>query len=146
MSLARSERIALVATMTEVGPDAPTLCDGWTARDLAAHLITRERRPDTGPGILIPAFAGYTDKVRRKAAEQPWTELLDRPARSTIGRRCDAQFGGGTSGVFVVIHGGACRGAAPTRTCTRSRRRYDLWSCRGWRRRLQARSRWCWSR
>ncbi|MCX5045888.1 TIGR03085 family metal-binding protein [Aldersonia sp. NBC_00410] len=77
MSLARSERIALVATMTEVGPDAPTLCDGWTARDLAAHLITRERRPDTGPGILIPAFAGYTDKVRRKAAEQPWTELLE---------------------------------------------------------------------
>jgi uncharacterized protein (TIGR03085 family) len=77
MSLARRERIALVASMTEVGPDAPTLCGGWTARDLAAHLVVRERRPDTGPGILIERFAGYTDRVRRGAAQRPWPVLLE---------------------------------------------------------------------
>jgi uncharacterized protein (TIGR03085 family) len=77
MSLARRERIALVATMTEFGPDAPTLCGEWTTRDLAAHLVVRERRPDTGPGILIKKFAGYTERVRRDAAEREWSELLE---------------------------------------------------------------------
>ena len=33
MTAAQRERAALVATMSEVGPDSPTLCEGWTARD-----------------------------------------------------------------------------------------------------------------
>ena len=40
-----AERLALADLMAEVGPDAPTLCGGWTTRDLAAHLLLRERRP-----------------------------------------------------------------------------------------------------
>ena len=59
-----------------MGPDAPTLCEGWTTRDLLAHLVVRERRPDTVPGILIPALAGYTEKVRAKAAERDFGDLL----------------------------------------------------------------------
>ena len=47
---AQSERHALCDLMDEVGPDAPTLCGGWTAAHLAAHLVVRERRPATGPG------------------------------------------------------------------------------------------------
>ena len=43
---ARAERDALCDLFLEVGPDVPTLCEGWTARDLAAHLVVRERRPD----------------------------------------------------------------------------------------------------
>ncbi|ASR03664.1 hypothetical protein GCWB2_14365 [Gordonia rubripertincta] len=73
---AQEERAALVETMKKVGPDAPTLCEGWTTRDLLAHLVVRERRPDTGPGILIPAFAGYTEKVRAGAARRDFDELL----------------------------------------------------------------------
>ena len=46
MTAAQRERAALVETMRSVGPDAPTLCGDWTTRDLAAHLVTRERRPD----------------------------------------------------------------------------------------------------
>ena len=60
MSVAQRERAALVATMRSVGPDAPTLCEGWTTRDLAAHLVIREYRVDAAPGILIPLFAGHT--------------------------------------------------------------------------------------
>ncbi|KAA0023321.1 TIGR03085 family metal-binding protein [Antrihabitans cavernicola] len=77
MSLATRERSALVAALAEIGPDAPTLCGEWTTRDLAAHLVTRERRPDSAPGIMIGALAGYTDKVRRAAAEAPWEHLLE---------------------------------------------------------------------
>ncbi len=62
--------------MTEVGPDAPTLCEGWTVRDLAAHLLVRERRIDTMPGIVLPTFAGHTEKVRREATDRQWSHLL----------------------------------------------------------------------
>jgi len=78
MTAARRERAALVETMRAAGPDAPTLCEGWTTRDLAAHLVVRERRPDAAPGILIPQLAGYTDRVQRAAAEsKDWESLLD---------------------------------------------------------------------
>lgn len=86
MSIAQQERAALVATMRETGPDHPTLCGDWTTRDLAAHLVVRERRPDAAPGILIPAFAGYTARVQEHVtAETDWTDLLDRVASGPPG-------------------------------------------------------------
>ncbi|MFV9634823.1 TIGR03085 family metal-binding protein [Mycobacterium neumannii] len=80
MTAAQRERAALVETMREVGPDAPTLCGGWTTRDLAAHLVVRERRLDATPGIMLPALAAYTDKVQRQTAQTDWEELLDKVA------------------------------------------------------------------
>ncbi len=81
MTAAQRERAALVETMRTVGPDAPTLCEGWTTRDLAAHLVVRERRLDASPGIMVPLLAGYTDKVTRQtAASTDWDELLDKIA------------------------------------------------------------------
>ncbi|MFT4126337.1 MAG: TIGR03085 family metal-binding protein [Gordonia sp. (in: high G+C Gram-positive bacteria)] len=77
MSLAQAERAALVETLRDTGPDAPTLCAGWSARDLVAHLVIRERRPDTAPGIVVPPLAPYTEKVRRGTAERDWADLLD---------------------------------------------------------------------
>jgi len=81
MTLARRERAALVETFRSAGPDAPTLCEGWTATDLAAHLVLRERRLDATPGIAFPPLAGYTAKVQdRMAATTPWPELVDKIA------------------------------------------------------------------
>ncbi|MEV6525554.1 TIGR03085 family metal-binding protein [Longispora sp. NPDC051575] len=62
-SYALRERHLLADLLLEVGPDAPTLCGDWVTADLAAHLVLRERRPDAGLGVWIPAFAGWTDKV-----------------------------------------------------------------------------------
>lgn len=76
-SFAQSERAGLVASMREVGPDAPTLCTGWKSRDLAAHLILRERRPDAALGILLAPLAGRTEKVQDALAERPFEELLE---------------------------------------------------------------------
>ncbi|MCF8610840.1 TIGR03085 family metal-binding protein [Gordonia sp. HY285] len=76
MSQARAERAALVETMGALGPDVPTMCDGWTARDLAVHLILRERRPDAALGMFVPALAGYTRSVERRYAGKPWPDLL----------------------------------------------------------------------
>ncbi|WP_433656573.1 TIGR03085 family metal-binding protein [Nocardia sp. CA-128927] len=77
MSIAQRERQSLVETMAAVGPEAPTLCGEWTVRDLAAHLVVRERRPDAAPGIMLKPFAGYLDSVQAKVARQPFPELLE---------------------------------------------------------------------
>lgn len=78
MTAASRERAALVDTMRDVGPDAPTLCGDWTVRDLAAHLVIRERRPDAAAGILIPALAGYTARKQQRLTDTTgWPELLD---------------------------------------------------------------------
>jgi uncharacterized protein (TIGR03085 family) len=81
MTAAQQERAALVETMRAIGPDAPTLCEGWTTRDLAAHLVVRERRLDAAPGIAVPFLAAYTERVQRQvAASTGWEELLDKIA------------------------------------------------------------------
>jgi uncharacterized protein (TIGR03085 family) len=78
MTASQQERRALVETFRAVGPDAPTLCGSWTTRDLAAHLVIRERRLDATPGILIPALAGYTAKVQGQLTRSKcWDELVD---------------------------------------------------------------------
>jgi uncharacterized protein (TIGR03085 family) len=52
-ALTRRERDELCDLLLRVGPSAPTLCEGWTALDLAAHLVVRERDPLVAPGILL---------------------------------------------------------------------------------------------
>jgi uncharacterized protein (TIGR03085 family) len=79
MTAAQRERAALVETMRTVGPDAPTLCGDWTTRDLAAHLVVRERRLDATAGVAVPFLAGYTAKVQRQVTQSTdWDELLDK--------------------------------------------------------------------
>jgi uncharacterized protein (TIGR03085 family) len=61
---AQRERRALVEVLRELGPEAPTACDGWTTSEMAAHLYVRERRPDAAPGVVLPgAFSRHTDRV-----------------------------------------------------------------------------------
>jgi uncharacterized protein (TIGR03085 family) len=75
-SYAAIERAALADLLLEVGPDAPTLCTGWTTRDLAAHLVVRASRPDAAVGITVKPMAGYLARVQAKAATQEWTDLV----------------------------------------------------------------------
>ncbi|MGH8838521.1 MAG: TIGR03085 family metal-binding protein [Jiangellaceae bacterium] len=77
-AFARSERLALCETLRAAGPDAPTLCEGWLTRDLAAHLVLRESRPDAAPGIVVSALAGRTARVQRSLAQLTWPQLVDR--------------------------------------------------------------------
>jgi uncharacterized protein (TIGR03085 family) len=74
--VARQERRELCDLFLEVGPDAPTLCAGWLARDLAAHLVLRESRPDAALGIVVRPLAGHTKSVQERIASRPWPELV----------------------------------------------------------------------
>jgi len=78
VNFARNERHALAALLGEKGPDAPTLCAGWTTKDLAAHLVTREHRPDAAVGIVIRPLAAYTASVQRRiGAQHSYAELVE---------------------------------------------------------------------
>ncbi|HEX4814329.1 MAG TPA: TIGR03085 family metal-binding protein [Nonomuraea sp.] len=77
MTHARGERSALCDLFDRLGPDAPTLCAGWTTYDLAAHLVLRERRPDAMGGIALKPLAGYTASVQNALkARHPFPELV----------------------------------------------------------------------
>jgi uncharacterized protein (TIGR03085 family) len=63
-SWAKHERDALADVLEQLGPDAPTLCEGWTTKDMAAHVYVRERRPDAAIGVLpLGPLSAYTDRV-----------------------------------------------------------------------------------
>ncbi|GAA3336758.1 TIGR03085 family metal-binding protein [Amorphoplanes nipponensis] len=73
---ARVERRQLADLLLQVGPDRPTVNEGWTTRDLAAHLVVRDRRPDAMIGVLIPPLAGHGEHVRRAKAAQPYPQVV----------------------------------------------------------------------
>jgi uncharacterized protein (TIGR03085 family) len=77
MSLASRERGALSDELLRVGPDRPTLCDGWTTRDLLAHLLVRERQPHAAAGILVPALAAVTERAMDGYREMSWLEAVE---------------------------------------------------------------------
>jgi len=79
MTYARDERTALCSLLDDLGPAAPTLCEGWSTRDLAAHLVIREHRPDAGGGLAGRGpLAGYTRRVQGKQAQKtPFPQLVE---------------------------------------------------------------------
>ncbi|WP_448317706.1 TIGR03085 family metal-binding protein, partial [Streptomyces sp. CO7] len=75
-TFAKRERLLLADLLETAGPQAPTLCGEWTARDLAAHVVVRERRADAAGGILIKALADRLERVRAEFAAKPYEELI----------------------------------------------------------------------
>jgi uncharacterized protein (TIGR03085 family) len=82
-SPARRERAQLADLLDELGPDAPTCCEGWDTAHLAAHLVVRERRPDAMPGLalerLTPALARWSHALEdRLRTSTPYAEVVAR--------------------------------------------------------------------
>ncbi|MDC0770073.1 TIGR03085 family metal-binding protein [Streptomyces sp. HD] len=75
-TFAQRERLLLADLLEAEGPDAPTLCEGWQTRDLAAHVVVRERRPDAAAGLLIKQLAPRLDKAMEEFAAKPYEELI----------------------------------------------------------------------
>jgi uncharacterized protein (TIGR03085 family) len=73
---ARVERAELCDLLNRLGPDQPTLCEGWATRDLAAHLILRERKPVAAAGIWLRAAAARTARVQAELAARPFDQVV----------------------------------------------------------------------
>ena len=77
MSITANERAEMCDQFQELGPDEPTLCEGWTTRDLLAHLLVRERRPDAAAGIFVPFLRKHTADVSASVAAEPWDKMVE---------------------------------------------------------------------
>jgi uncharacterized protein (TIGR03085 family) len=75
---AKRERLLLADLLEAAGPDAPTLCEGWLTRDLAAHVVVRERRPDAAAGAVVPmqALRSRLERVQAEFTGKPYDELI----------------------------------------------------------------------
>jgi uncharacterized protein (TIGR03085 family) len=77
------ERLALCDLFERLGADAPTLLEGWTAQDLAAHVVLRERDPIAGLCIILPGpFQQFAERRRARLAEHSGFEWLVARIRS----------------------------------------------------------------
>lgn len=75
--LSRTERAELCDDALLVGEDRPTLCEGWTVKDLVVHLLLREGSP-AAVGIVVPWLSGAVDLESRRLARQEFTVLVER--------------------------------------------------------------------
>ena len=113
--LAHDERLALCELLDRLGPDAPTLCEGWLTRDLAAHLVLREGRPDAAPGIVIDFWSDWTRRVQQTLAAGNYTGLVNRlrngPPRWSLFRL--RRLGEAGNGIEFFVHHEDVRRAQP---------------------------------
>jgi uncharacterized protein (TIGR03085 family) len=77
-TLVRRERHALCETALALGPDVPTLCGGWNARDLVAHLLVRENSMVGAAGITFPPMSGFTERAMARAGRAPFPEMVEK--------------------------------------------------------------------
>jgi uncharacterized protein (TIGR03085 family) len=98
--------VLLADLFAQAGPDEPTLCAGWTTRDLAAHLVVRERRPDASIGMLIPPLRGRAERVRLAKAAEPFPtvvrEIRDPPWWSPVSNPLTDELANGME--FFIHH------------------------------------------
>jgi len=78
MPHAQSERAFTCDALAEVGPAASTLCEGWNAHDLAAHLWLRENEMRNALGFSVPRFEQRTKtRMTQLKAQLRYSELIE---------------------------------------------------------------------
>jgi uncharacterized protein (TIGR03085 family) len=65
------ERLELCVLFDELGPSVPTLLEGWTSRDIAAHLVLRERDLIAAPCLVLPGpFSRFAERRQLSLANR----------------------------------------------------------------------------
>ena len=82
-ALQQRERRALCDTLDAVGADAPTMCEGWDAHDLAAHLVVRERDPWTAPVIICGVLNGVIHRMTLSEKSRALKEMSGATTNTT---------------------------------------------------------------
>ncbi len=83
MGWARTEKKALVDTLRRTDPDTATLCEGWDAKRLLAHLVQREQDVVGALGDAVgraqPGQEKHLGRLAEPAATpEGWSVLIDR--------------------------------------------------------------------
>jgi uncharacterized protein (TIGR03085 family) len=82
-------RADFAAVSRQVGPEAPTLCEGWLTGDVLLHMNLIERRWDSWVSVAlgrrIDAVQRYYDQLVARERSRPWEEqvvMIERGPRS----------------------------------------------------------------
>lgn len=75
---AQSERHLLCDELDRLGPEVDTLNEGWRAKDLVAHLVIRETRPDLAVGAFVPPLSGRLDRAMSSMARGDFGALVQK--------------------------------------------------------------------
>lgn len=73
--------------LDDTGWQAATLCEGWDAEDLAAHLVARERHQIAAAGLVVPALHSMHERAMAKEAARGREALVERLASGPPLRR-----------------------------------------------------------
>jgi uncharacterized protein (TIGR03085 family) len=103
-SLARRERRELCDLALVLGPDAPTLCEGWTAADLIAHLVVRERRPIASVGNVFERLSGLAERAMARQQAQGYEVLVERFRTPAPFLRAVPQVDEAMNGFELLVH------------------------------------------
>ncbi|MCS0636469.1 TIGR03085 family metal-binding protein [Streptomyces sp. LP05-1] len=112
---AKRERLLLADLLEAAGPEAPTLCEGWRTRDLAAHVVVRERRPDAAAGLLIGPLRSRLEQVQAEYTAKPYEELVQliRTGPPRLSPYAIKQVDEGANTVEFYVHAEDVRRAQP---------------------------------
>ena len=119
MTWVEVERRSLAVALRAADPDAPTLCTGWTARHLCAHLVQREhaflRNVWDQVTTKVPGEERYMQRLVDNAGTPAgYAALVDRfaagPSRHSLMGRFDEAW---NLLEYVVHHEDLRRGSGP---------------------------------
>ena len=92
-ALRKRERADFVATLRDLGPDGPTLCAGWSAFDIAAHIAVSEQAfgvplfvfngvrrvlPGRLTRLLVVRAQSSGERLNARARARGWDAVLGR--------------------------------------------------------------------
>lgn len=125
MSFAKRQRAALADLLAELGPFAPTRCEGWQTQDLAAHLYLREHKLAALPGIGFERFSETTQRLQQEVLHSmDYPKLVDEIR--TTGWIMKALDGLVNTSEFFIHHEDVLRANGRSQELTAAEQR-ELW-------------------
>ena len=103
-SLAKRERRELCDLALILGPDAPTLCQGWSAADLMAHLVVRERKPVAAMGNVVDRFSGLTDRAMARQQARGFEVMVETYRSPALFLRALPPIDEAMNGFELLVH------------------------------------------
>lgn len=127
MTFSAAERRQLAELFLEVGPDAPTLCEGWVTRDLAAHLHVRENSPLAAAGMFVGPLKSRLSKAMDAQRDRDFEVVVGEWAAGPSSRS-PMRFADGTvnTGEHFIHHEDVRRGDGVARPREFSQAAKDL--------------------
>ena len=76
MTFSAAQRNKLKELFLQLGPNAPTLCEGWETKDLAAHLCIRENRVDAAAGMFISQLQPRLERLTEETLARDYETVV----------------------------------------------------------------------